>query len=122
MKRWLWLVILAGCATTDPKLAEEAARPVPCATKQECDVYWQRAQIWITKNSPYRIQVVTDTVLSTYGPSGLSSPGPGYSLARVPNGTDGAATIEVSLQCPLAGFECSYPDEVASLKRYMVGQ
>lgn len=109
---------LSGCATVDPQLAGEAAKPVVCMNKQECDLYWQRAQVWVSKNSSYRIQVVNDNVLSTYGPAELSDPTPGYSLTRVPN-TDGGAAIEIDLQCYIAQFGCGHHDKIVTLKRYI---
>jgi hypothetical protein len=111
-------MVLAACVTV-PELVKETEQLVTCANKQECDTYWQRAQVWIAKNSNYPIRMATDSVLSTtYAPIGLfgpPDPDPGYSLTKIPS-IDGSGTIEVTLYCPI---RCSYPDEVASLKRYI---
>lgn len=115
----LVVLVVAACVTVDPLIVEEAAKPVTCADKQQCDLYWQRAQGWINKNSRYRIQVVTDTVLSTFGPSGAYDPCCGYSLTRVPH-ADGGAGIEVDLLC--GAYSCSDPEAVLALKQHIRGQ
>ncbi len=114
------LLFLAGCATqpVDPAILAASKEPLTCANKEECDFYWQRAQAYVSKNSTYRIQSVTDTVLTTDGPI-YGSAENAYHLIKVPN-ADGSATIEVQIACdnPLG----CHPDrtvEAINLKRFV---
>jgi len=114
------LLFLAGCATqpVDPAIVAASKEPLTCANKEECDSYWQRAQAYVSKNSNYPIQSVTDTVLKTDGPVYGSSDN-AYHLIKVPN-TDGSATIEVQIACD-SPFGCR-PDrtvETINLKRFV---
>ena len=113
-------LFLAGCATqpVDPALLAASKEPLTCANKEQCDSYWQRAQAYVSKNSTYPIQSVTDTVLTTEGPT-YGSAGNAYHLIKVPN-ADGSATIEVQIACDNP-FGCR-PDrtvETINLKRFV---
>ncbi|HKQ23871.1 MAG TPA: hypothetical protein VJT81_05440 [Burkholderiales bacterium] len=114
------LLILAGCATQpmDTAILAASKKPLTCSNKEECDSYWQRAQVYVRQNSTYPIQSVTDTVLTTDGPT-YGSEGNAYHLTKVPN-ADGSATIEVQIACdnPLG----CHPDrtiETVNLKRFV---
>ena len=114
------LLFLAGCATQpmDPAILAASKEPLTCANNEECDSYWQRAQAYVSKNSTYPIQSVTDTVLTTEGPI-YGSAGNAYHLTKVPN-ADGSATIEVQIACDNP-FGCQ-PDrtmEIVNLKRFV---
>jgi len=114
------LLFLAGCATQpmDPAILAASKEPLTCANKEECDSYWQRAQAYVSKNSTYRIQSVSDTVLTTDGPI-YGSAENAYHLIKVPN-ADGSATIEVQIACDNP-FGCQ-PDrtmEIVNLKRFV---
>ncbi len=62
--------LISGCATQQLLTEEEfaALQPIHCPGKDQCDVIWQRAQLWIAKNSKYRIELANDVVIQTYGP------------------------------------------------------
>jgi len=114
------LLFLAGCAIqpVDPAILAASKEPLTCANKEECDFYWQRAQAYVSKNSTYRIQSVSDTVLTTDGPI-YGSAENAYHLIKVPN-ADGSATIEVQIACDNP-FGC-HPDrtvEAINLKRFV---
>lgn len=114
------LLFLAGCATqpVDPAMLAASKEPLTCANKEQCDFYWQRAQAYVSKNSTYRIQSVTDTVLTTDGPI-YGSTELAYHLTKVPN-ADGSAVIEVQIACDNP-FGC-HPDrivEAVNLKRFV---
>jgi hypothetical protein len=104
MKRYLFALValsLSGCATTQEtpeQLAIEdqylvnAQSPLTCADKAQCDLYWQRAEVWIAKNCAYRVHTENDNVISTYGPD--SSQGMAYIVTKTPD-PDGSSTIDV---------------------------
>ena len=125
MKRLLVLLVaitgllLSGCADNivSPELNSEAHVPLTCANKQQCDLYWSRAQIWISDHSFFRIQTVTDTVLNTYGPDQYNHIS--WQLARIPN-ADGSARIKITPNCDIQILcvKQVYQD-VVSLKEYV---
>ena len=115
---------LAACAAP-PKLTPqemaEAQTPLTCSTKAECDLYWQKAQIWLVNNSAYRVQSATDTVISTYGPIN-GQPNFAFTITKLPNGNGGAL---ITLQGACGNmFGCIPPLEgfVLNFRRYVVGE
>lgn len=117
------LSVLAGCATS-PALTqaeiEELHKPLTCKDKNECDLLWQHAQVWLSANSGYRIQSATDTVISTYGPMN-NSPTLAYQITKIPDGS-GGARIAITGGCANI-FGCIPRLENAALdfKRYVLG-
>lgn len=109
MKKMLIVVLSAislyGCATPeDPRAVAIANTPLTCSDKQQCDEYWAKAQIWVTHHSEFRIQAVTDNIISTYGPA-PNDLRIAYEVDKIPNG-DGSATIEISATCGMTMFPC----------------
>ena len=94
--------LLSGCSQMPAP--SEAAEPVLCTSKAQCDVYWQRAQAWVANNSEYRLETVTDTVLETYGPL-AGRTGLAFRITKVPDDKEGAR-IYVLPACSNA-FGCS---------------
>lgn len=77
--------------------ADEAQRPIVCVGTEQCALWWRRAQLWISRNSGYKLQVISDTVLETYG----ARPGStswAFGATREPLG-DGREQIELSPSC-----------------------
>src|SRR5688500_13622770 len=116
------VVLLAGCATQPvaPSIEAEAKEPLLCRDKAQCDLYWQRAQVWIATNSKYRIQSVTDTVLTTHGPIEHDTQF-AYHLEREPSET-GGGKITIRMICGNM-FGCGqrqYPTAIA-FKKYVRG-
>lgn len=116
------LLAVSGCASMekiDPAIQSEASQPLVCGNKQQCDLYWQRAQAYVNQHSNYRVQSVTDNILTTYGPTGTSTD-LAYRLTKVPN-ADGSATIEMTLGCSdyIIGCKPNSIVETANLKRYI---
>lgn len=99
----------------------EYATPLICIEKSECDIWWQRAQIWLTKNSAWKIQTATDYVITTYYPSRRDVTW-GYQVTREPvEGEPDQQAININLVCRLVDSEC-VPDRtqsVISFKRYV---
>lgn len=112
--------VLNGCATApvDPSIAAAANEPLLCSDKKQCDFYWQRAQIWVTQNSGYRIQSATDTIIATYGPSN-SKVELAHQIVRIPN-EDGSARITIASGCDnIFGCRPNKDVDTAAFKRYV---
>jgi hypothetical protein len=97
----LFLVsITAGCSTrgqVDPDVMQIATTPLTCSSKVECDVWWQRAQTWVTSHSKYKVETVTETLIQTAGPDG-GKRALAYQITRAQN-PDGTATIGFAAHC-----------------------
>ena len=120
------MLILTGECATAPALSPaemaELRQPVECADKPTCDRYWQRAQVWIARNSRYRIQTANDVLIQTFGPGG-STTDLAFSLVREPVGAAGASLISITAGCDNI-FGC-FPDSasaVRDLKAFIVAQ
>ena len=90
----------AGCSTrgqVDPDVMQIATTPLTCSGKAECDLWWQRAQTWVTDNSKYKVETSTDTLIQTAGPDG-GKRALAYQITRAPN-PDGTATIGFAAHC-----------------------
>lgn len=62
---------LSGCATrpaATPEQMEVALKPLYCQSGEQCSAMWKRAQVWLATNGHYRLQLVSDAVINTYGP------------------------------------------------------
>lgn len=107
---------LAGCAThgPDPHTLSLLQQPLLCSDKAQCDLYWQRAQIWIANNSTYKIQTATDSVITTYGPMGTRVD-LAFQATKIPN-VDGSAQIKLAAGCNNI-FGCQ-PDKYQSILRF----
>lgn len=124
----LSVLSVVGCNTAsndpnplgDPALKDEVMKPLVCNSKDQCDVFWQRAQVWVVNNSGWRIQTATDAVISTFPPL---SPYPwrtAYEITKLPN-EGGTATIKIKPYCDPYVAHCNpkvYP-MVVSFKRYV---
>jgi hypothetical protein len=90
----------AGCASQDQvssQTMEQAVAPLTCTRKAQCDAWWQRAQVWISNHSAYKILTVTDSIIQTDGPS-ASRRDLAYEITKTPN-NDGSATIGFAAHC-----------------------
>jgi hypothetical protein len=76
---------------------EQATAPLTCANKAECDVWWSRAQVWVSNHSEYKLQTVTDSIIQTGGPSG-GKRALAYQITRTPS-NEGTATIGFAAHC-----------------------
>ena len=111
---------LAACASTgseDPRQVAQAMEPLGCVDRAQCDIYWQRAKVWISSNSYYRVQLSSDSVIETYGPyAGRMELA--YRVLKIPDGA-GGARISVTAECGNV-FRCSptVTDAIAAFKRF----
>jgi hypothetical protein len=118
----LGALVLGGCATApdDPASNPEAAAPLACINKAQCDLYWQRAQAWIAANSAYRVQNVTDTVIQTYGPIGATFD-LAYTVVKTPS-ADGSGRIAFICACGnLIRCEPTKTQATIEFKRFVKG-
>jgi hypothetical protein len=59
--------------------------PVTYQGFDDCEVKWGRALQWVLHNSEYRIQVQTDSLIQTAGPT-EDSASPAFVISRIPLG------------------------------------
>ena len=83
----------------------------------KCELYWQRAKVWISLNSYYRVQLSSDSVIETYGPyAGRMELA--YRIVKIPDGA-GGARIRAAAECGNA-FRCTpaVTDAIVAFKRF----
>lgn len=75
----------------------DAQKPILCSS--DCADKWALAQQWIADNSHWRIQTITDSLITTYGPEDGNSL-PAYTVKRIP--IDGKSyQITFDVICPM---------------------
>jgi hypothetical protein len=118
--------IAAACTTTtdsgqvDAATLTQAAAPLSCSGRAECDLWWHRAQVWVSKNSAYPVQAVTDAIIQTSGPSG-GQRSLAYRITKSPN-TDGTATVGFEAHCSnMLGCEPNPWEAGANFKQFVRG-
>lgn len=105
----------------DPTRSAEAMAPLTCSSRAQCDTYWQRAQVWVAQHSAYRLKLVTDAVIETYGPANADI-SLAYRILRVPDGPAGAARITISTNCDnFIRCNPSRTDAIIAFKRFVRG-
>ncbi|TAN06730.1 MAG: hypothetical protein EPN38_07685 [Rhodanobacteraceae bacterium] len=98
----LFAVLVSGCAIaptaeTQAKQAELARTTPVCVSDADCKAKWDAAQLWIVHNAGYKLQTVTDVLLSTYNSVG-GSPDIAVQVTKEPIG-GGKYKILVSVSC-----------------------
>ncbi len=93
-------LVLAACATMTPQqqaeLKSEAARPITCSTKDDCEVKWARALRWVQDHSRWKIRNATESLITTEGP--FDSTDAAFSITKL--ATDGGVyEIEFRAGC-----------------------
>ena len=115
------VALLAGCATQEPiSSAEdwEAREPLVCRGKDQCDRWWRRAQVWISENSGFRIQVATDGIIETYGPPAYSTRW-AFRAVREPSANE-VERMRIAASCGPAPLCRQNPLKlIAQFKRYV---
>ena len=113
-------LLLSACATTgdsDPSQLARALEPIGCVDRSQCETFWQRAKVWISSNSYYRVQLSSDSVIETYGPlAGRMELA--FRVLKVPDGV-GGARITVTAECGNV-FKCTpmASDAILAFKRF----
>jgi hypothetical protein len=118
---WIATGLLSACGPmpiANEPMGKSSAEPVLCVGRQQCDIYWQRAQAWVANNSEYRLERVTDTIIETQGPL-VARNGWAYRVTRVPDDKDGAQ-IYILATCANA-FGCSpgSSDVLTAFRRFV---
>lgn len=112
---------ISGCAVNQPLTEEQklAITPIKCSNKAQCDNFWQKTQVWVAKNSGYRIQTATDVLIQTYGPAN-SDVTLAFTVIKEPNDENGAS-ISMSASCDNI-FGCTIPpvDAIAAYRKYIL--
>ena len=115
-----FVVGLAACATTgseDPRQVAQAMEPLGCLDRTQCELYWQRAKVWISSNAYYRVQLSSDSVIETYGPlAGRMELA--YRVLKIPDAA-GGARITVVAECGNV-FRCvpTVTEALVAFKRF----
>jgi hypothetical protein len=95
---------LVGCSTIDQPggrlyeallPAQNVGDSVECASG--CKSEWERAQLWLSRHSKWKLQSVTDVVLTTYNPVN-SEVSYGFEVTREPV-SEGRYVVRMALQC-----------------------
>lgn len=101
---WVLVVIasllLGGCSTYKPTSPAWTS-----CDGARCDELWSRVQVWVAKNSAYRIQITNDNILQTYGPTN-NIDSPAYTITKEKQGS--GAKIIIHAICFDPGFGCMY--------------
>jgi len=114
------VLLVSACATSgdsDPGQLAKMMEPFGCVDRLQCDTYWQRAKVWISSNSYYRVQLSSDSVIETYGPiAGRMELA--YRVLKIPDGA-GGARITVAAQCGNV-FKCTpaATDAILAFRRF----
>jgi hypothetical protein len=93
----LGLVACASPPTPAEKAAvnakrTEAARTIPtCSGEKDCAAKWERAQLWVAKNSDMKLQITTSVLIQTFS-APRESDSVGFTVTKEPTG-DGAYRI-----------------------------
>lgn len=94
------VLLVAACASeTSPALLSRLSsagpdQPVQCDGR--CKTEWERAQIWLTQHSNWKLQLVTDVSLQTFNPPNQDV-SYGFVVSKVPQGS--GYVIAMGLQC-----------------------
>ena len=112
------LLALFGCASQSPPLYTP---PLVCVGDDQCKLYWERAQVWVAKNSRWKIQVATGVLIETYN-SVDGSTSNHYTLLREPQAS-GVERITMTTGCDNI-FMCEVRADVArrGLYQYVTGE
>jgi hypothetical protein len=95
-------IVVAGCYRN--AALEQAIAPLrytsggqPLCDQSSCTEQWQRAQVWISNHSKYKIRTATDVLIDTFNPTGYD-PSYGFTVTREPVG-DGQYAIAMRAVC-----------------------
>jgi PBP1b-binding outer membrane lipoprotein LpoB len=86
----------------DKKYAAEAAKPIICQNKKDCELKWERAVAWVVSNSEWKIQTQTDNLIQTFGPE-EDSTSTAFLISKVPL-SNGRYQITITADCGRRGL------------------
>jgi len=116
------LASLAGCANITPSASAidtaAANEPLYCEGAQQCSDYWKRAQVWVASNSTYRMQLASDSVITTFGPRN-GDLNFAFQVTREPQG-GGREQIRIAMACGnMFGCRSNRDTVTAAFKAYV---
>lgn len=93
---------LSACvSSTSAELSTALAPAASVGTSVECEsgckIEWERAQLWLAKHAPTKVQSATDVQIQTYNPPGQHA-WYGFSIMKEPIGGD-RYKISVTMGC-----------------------
>lgn len=106
-------VLLTACVVTQGPVVYTP--PLECVGELECKLYWERAQVWVVRNSHWKVQVATDVMISTFNGTEHSTYNH-YSIVREPMG-NGRERITMQTGCNNI-FGCMTRPDVARRQLY----
>lgn len=92
--------MLFGCAASPELQATQAElrRTIPtCSGTEDCNAKWEAAQLWVVKNSGWKIQYQSNVLIETYNATG-SSPRIAVRVTKEPMG-GGKYQLIVNVWC-----------------------
>jgi hypothetical protein len=94
------VVALCGCITAEQQASvAEPPKPITCHSGRDCDAKWSRAVAWITEHSKNKVEMNSESLIQTSGPSAFETDSsPAYKITKVASGTD-EYTIEFEGGC-----------------------
>lgn len=111
----LGLLLLGACAATgEPDRPRAGAVAATCADKAQCELYWKRAQDWVTQHSTRQVVSNTDWMIVTAAPGSLDA-SPTFEVKRWPGPKD-SGEIRFSAFC--STFLPCNPQEAQSLEAF----
>ena len=99
--------LMTGCANQaelDAKKAEFFRNPATCFSDRECELKWATAQSWVMRNSRWKVRIMTNDYLETFG--GPPSPDPYYVIAKQPR-AGGGYTLAIYVKCNSILLPCT---------------
>ncbi len=114
-------VTVAGCAAqtqVPPAVTAAANEPLFCNSDAQCKVYWQRAQVWVSNNSRWKIQTLSDALIVTFTPKD-GSIDPAYKVTRVPVGGERAQILMATGCANMFGCRPHQDAAIASFKSFV---
>jgi hypothetical protein len=90
----LAVALMAGCAAPGQDYLPD---PVLCVSAAQCSAMWSRAQVFVTQRSGYRLQIVSDSVIQTFGPM-RGDVGLAFTVTQE-HATDGSGVIRMRAMC-----------------------
>lgn len=101
------VIFLAGCAVSPEQQARinQFQATIPqCRNEEVCKQMWEAAQVWVVRNSGFRVQVATDAIIETFSSVGNTT-ALAARVVKEPLGS-GSYRIVVSVWCDNI-FGCS---------------
>lgn len=101
------MLALAGCASAPPDFTDaqrqEYRNTIPvCQTDRECELAWAEARSYVRENTPFKIRVLTDSYIETFGPRRMDWD-LAYEISKKP--VDNGYRIVASADCG-PGIDC----------------